>query len=482
MVDKSTALFSALRPHVVGARGAVGDVGPVRGGLRAPDQARRACPDCAREFGQDDRFCPFDGAALRYVLGSSADPLVGTVVDRRYEVLGLIGQGGMGHVYRVRHTTIERDFALKALRRDVARDPTVCQRFLREARSAAAIDHPNVCEIVDFGELSGGRPFFVMELLEGQPLSHWLRTGGPLPVAHAVQLLSRLADALTAAHSAGIVHRDLKPENIVLSDPMRTDTVSIVDFGLAQVAGLSRLTRPGVAYGTPYYMSPEQAMGRPADQRSDIYALGVVMYEVLTGRVPFEADTYMGILTKHMYAAPKPPSQLIAKSVRLGALEDLILTCLEKKPARRFQSMTALVAQLHKIARFSSDGPLVLSAGRKRREFIGPSLLADKIEPPTRGEIRRELRRLRAGRWRILIAMLALIVVGIGIAYALGGAKKDTRRVTVNPTTQLAGAGLNAAQTALSPAPLGRVPTALQPKPTTSDGEAGRSNYLPRAR
>jgi serine/threonine-protein kinase len=225
--------------------------------------------------------------------------------------LSVIGEGGMGTVYEVRHRALGKRFALKALRKDLALDAEIAARFIQEARTAAAVSHPGLVEITDFGRLESGQVYFVMELLEGTSLAALLRNGGPLPAARGLAIVRQLVHALKAAHDASIVHRDLKPDNIHIGrGDNDTDRVKIVDFGLAKVVGSSKLTRAGMVFGTPHYMSPEQAAGETVDHRADIYALGIVMYEMFTGKVPFEADSYMGVLTKHMYMTPAPPSDL----------------------------------------------------------------------------------------------------------------------------------------------------------------------------
>jgi serine/threonine-protein kinase len=302
------------------------------------------CPCCGQHFSPDGRFCPFDGEPLvrAEAWDPKADLLLGKIVDRRYEVEAVIGEGGMGRVYRVRHVSLGKRFALKALRHDLATDTEIATRFIHEARTAASVAHPGLVQISDFGHLPTGQAYFVMELLEGLPLSALLRRYGALPVGRAVKLAAGVADALAAAHAAGVVHRDLKPDNIHVRPLEDHDEVKIVDFGLAKVIGSSRLTRDGVVFGTPYYMSPEQASGEPTDHRADIYALGIVLYEMLTGRVPFEADTYMGVLTKHIYMKPVPPSEVLGMDGALGQLEHVVMRCLEKKPDKRFATLEEL--------------------------------------------------------------------------------------------------------------------------------------------
>lgn len=303
------------------------------------------CPTCRQRFSGDARFCPFDGERLQpSAQPDPPDPLVGTIIDRRYQVVQVLGEGGMGTVYRVRHTILGRQFALKVLKRELSSDPELPTRFIREAKAAAAISHPNVVQISDFGVLATEQPFFVMELLNGLPLSAIVWKSGPLRPERALPLLRQVAEGLAAAHAAGVIHRDLKPDNIHVSSSGGRDVVKVLDFGLAKVAGASRLTKNGIVYGTPHYMSPEQASGEPIDHRSDIYALGVVMYETLTGRVPFEAETYMGVLTKHLYETPDRPSRVLGEAAPpLGALEAITMRCLEKKPQKRYASMNELL-------------------------------------------------------------------------------------------------------------------------------------------
>lgn len=375
------------------------------------------CATCGSRFSNDARFCPFDGELLVATEEKAPppDPLLGKTIDDRYEVMSTLGEGGMGVVYRVRHRLLEKQLALKALRADLARDGDLGQRFIREARAAASVAHPNVVQITDFGSLPSGQPYFVMELLTGESLSTILRKGGPLPAERAVRVVKQIVAALAAAHAVGVVHRDLKPENIVVCQGSSGEIVKVLDFGLAKVAGQSRLTKAGVVFGTPYYMSPEQASGDAVDERADIYALGVVMYEVFTGRVPFEADTFMGVLTKHIYVAPTPPSVFLGGVAALGALEQIILRCLEKKPERRFESMSALGEELERVTKFTEDGALRVEP-LELREPRPMHRLADELELPSAMEMRtRRLQtapRLRPIEWAAL-ALMVTVVAGL---------------------------------------------------------------------
>jgi serine/threonine protein kinase len=291
----------------------------------------------------------------------------------------------MGSVYAVRHTALDKRFAMKVMRADLAQQGELAARFIQEARATAAIGHPNIVQITDFGQLPSGAPYFVMELLEGTPLSKMIRLGGPLPAGLAVRTLQQTAAALAAAHAAGVIHRDLKPDNIHIT---RDNLVKVLDFGVAKMAGAGRLTRTGMVFGTPHYMSPEQASGNDVDRRADIYALGIIMYEMFTGRVPFEADSYMGVLTKHMYMLPEPPSHVHEAARALGALEDVTLRCLEKKPEARYASMNELIADVESIVHFNDDKLEILRPSSHFRKPARVSVLADELEPPEKDELR----------------------------------------------------------------------------------------------
>jgi len=377
------------------------------------------CPICAQHFSGDvdARFCPFDGSKLEEAPNwdPRADPLIGHVVDKRYKVLLVLGEGGMGTVYQVKHVALGREFAMKALRRDLAQDGALSARFIQEAKAAAAVAHPAIVQITDFGQLPSKQPYFVMELLSGHSLAWLIKAGGPLPAARAVRVLRQVAEALAAAHDAGIIHRDLKPDNVHVSEAIGDrDVVKVLDFGLAKVAGASRLTRAGMVFGTPHYMSPEQATGDPVDHRTDIYSLGVVMYEMFTGRVPFEADSYMGVLTKHMYVSPTPPSEVLGGSKELGALEDITLRCLEKKPDRRFASMAELLAELDRIARLQDTGEVELSPSSSGDRKGVRSVLADELEAPSPEEV-----RIALGRAGVRPHLAPAVVVGASGLVAL---------------------------------------------------------------
>ena len=432
------------------------EFGGAGGGSALQPAERRSCPVCGSRFSGDARFCPFDGELLveGAPLDVGADPLLGAVVDNRYQVIRVLGEGGMGTVYEVEHVTLQKRFALKALRRDLSRFDDLSARFIQEAKAAAAISHPNVVQIVDFGHLPTGEAYFVMELLGGVPLSRHLHDSGSVSPERAAHILRQVSEALAAAHQSGIIHRDLKPDNIQICDSVgERELVKVLDFGLARVAGKSRLTRAGVVFGTPHYMSPEQAAGETLDQRSDVYALGVVMYEMLTGRVPFEADTFMGVLNKHIAMLPTPPSELVSDPGSLGVLEDITLRCLQKRPENRFGSMLELLDHLEAAVHQDSRG-----AARVR-----PSAFAsDAMERSGGGAaVRRSFgqRLAKVGHgWplgpahRTALAVAGAVVGGVG-AIALGTVVFGTAPSATPQPKQAAAAEPSAASTVVLPAP-----------------------------
>ena len=236
-----------------------------------------------------------------------------------YRIVKLLGEGGMGRVYVAEHIRLGRRVAMKMLRQEFAANPVAVSRFFAEARAVNRISHEHLVEITDFFENPGGENYFIMEPLKGDDLGKHLLRGGALPVARAVDIAHQTASVLAAVHAAGIVHRDLKPDNIFLVErASRPDFVKLLDFGVAKLSdahnGIKlKTTSAGAVIGTPEYMSPEQAGGLPVDHRTDIYALRVIMYEVLSGRLPFQGKSFGEMVIKHMTVAPKP----------LGSYEDL---------------------------------------------------------------------------------------------------------------------------------------------------------------
>jgi serine/threonine-protein kinase len=277
-----------------------------------------------------------------------ADPLLGKVLDGRYEIEKVLGEGGMGLVYKARHVTLGKPLAIKVLKAEVSKDAEIVQRFRQEAQSATAIGNHHIIDISDFGVLADGSTYFVMEFLDGISLTKAIEPNKPLEARRTIHIAKQLCRALGAAHDIGIVHRDLKPDNVYLiSRGGDKDFVKVLDFGIAKVGGAkSKLTQVGQVFGTPHYMSPEQCAGTAVDKRTDIYALGVIMYEMASSRVPFDADNLMGILTKHLYEEPIKPHELPPPVDVPPSLEAIIMKCLAKKADVRYQSMQEVLADL----------------------------------------------------------------------------------------------------------------------------------------
>jgi serine/threonine protein kinase len=308
------------------------------------------CPRCASPCDETHRFCFACGGELGETAKRPDDPLVGATLPGGYRVTHLVGVGGMGRVYCAEQVTLGRTVAVKVVHPHLAHDEMTAARFLNEARAASRLAHPNSVSIFDFGRTTDGHAYIVMEFLRGKDLSHVAHAEGPLSTKRIVGVLKQTLAALQEAHALGIVHRDLKPENIVL-EPLRSgsDFVKVVDFGLAKIlqadtpeSGGRVLTRPGIVCGTPEYMSPEHARGDPLDGRSDLYALGVVLFELLTGQVPFSSDSPTKTLLMHLTEQPPDPRTVAPDRSISQAMADVVATTLAKSREERFQDAQAL--------------------------------------------------------------------------------------------------------------------------------------------
>lgn len=309
------------------------------------------CPTCEREFDEGIKFCPHDATPL---VIRSADAMTGKVFDGRYQILHKLGEGGMGAVYKAIQKSTGKPVAIKVVSRGLSDNPDTIRRFQREVKLQSQLEHPNVVNIIDFSKNEEGQYYFVMNFVEGKSLRRVILDDGKLSLEAFFELAEQALDALEYAHSRGIVHRDLKADNMVVVALAHQRIVKILDFGLAkaiQAGGPSmdtELTQEGRVLGTPAYMAPEQAMGEldKIGPWTDIYSMGVVFYQMLSGKLPFESDTPWGLMHKHISAKPQPLSE-ICPDVPEG-VEIAIMRCLEKEPGARWGSAMAVKEALRK--------------------------------------------------------------------------------------------------------------------------------------
>jgi serine/threonine protein kinase len=306
---------------------------------------------------------------------AEGDEYIGKTLAKKYRVEALIGEGGMGKVYRARQLALDKPVVLKVLRQSLLSDERTVARFQREAKAASRLNHPNSISILDFGQAEDGALFIAMEFVPGQDLHQVLSREWPLPESRVIRIVSQVLSALSDAHGAGVIHRDLKPENIMLeqrrNDP---DFVKVLDFGIAKITDTNgdegpALTRAGFVCGTPEYMSPEQARGAQLDHRSDLYAVGVILYQLTTGLLPFESDSAVGFATKHLTEEPPPPTKRRPEARISPGMERLILRVLSKDPNDRPANAEAFKAEL-------------LAVDRERRRLESTARRAPVSQPP----------------------------------------------------------------------------------------------------
>jgi eukaryotic-like serine/threonine-protein kinase len=379
------------------------------------------------------------------------DPLIGRTLDGRYEVLGRLGEGGVGVVYRGRQTHLGRFVAIKVLHQDAAGIPEWRRRFEREAKALSALAHPNVVPVTDFG-IDGGVPFLVMELLQGKTLGDLIKEG-PLPLGRTLDIARQTLRGLAFAHGKGIVHRDLKPANVFLQElPDQADHVRLLDFGMAKFLEGSgsrtvpeNLTRAGIVFGTPAYMSPEQVKAGAVDARSDVYAAGILLFELLAGRRPFLADSYEGYLGAHLTQRVPSLAKLRPRIPGARLFQTLIERAMAKKPADRFEDAGALLAALEAVMAKRQVASVV---GRP----VGPR------GRPTPVALSTSASGSRWGRRALTVVTLA---AGIGAlaAYVWHDRDRATPVETAAPPSQPAPRAAAPAKQAPRPAP--------QPSPST---------------
>jgi serine/threonine-protein kinase len=357
--------------------------------------------------------------------------LVGTTLVGRYRVTRKLGQGGMGAVYEAIHTKLDKRVAIKILLERFSDHASVVERFEREARLASSIGHPHIIDIADVGADADGHTFIVMELLEGETLAQLIARSPALPERRVVQLVAQAARALAAVHGNGIVHRDIKPANLFVLD-RGGDFVKVLDFGISKLAqtdpNAPQLTETGAVLGTAAYMAPEQARGEPADHHTDIYALGVVLYEAATGVLPFAGDNDLKILDRVISAAPRPLREL--RPELSEAFEQVVLRAMARDPGARFASAAALAEALEALA--AGHAPTATSAMR-------PAAAAPRTP-------RRRLAPVAFGAGAV-----ALVAAGL-LVHASRGSRDDTVAVTI--VSEPSGAIILRDDRVLGPTPL----------------------------
>jgi eukaryotic-like serine/threonine-protein kinase len=328
------------------------------------------CTACHKPNVDGARFCAACGALLPAASAGDGDSLVGQIIGGRYRITQLLGEGGMGRVYlgEQQMGTNVRKVAVKTLQAQFTKDPQVVARFHRECGTVSELEHPNTIQFFDFGQTPDGQLYIAMEFVQGESVSDALKRG-PMPPDRAVQILAQICGSLEEAHSRGVIHRDLKPDNIILTQRAgRPDFVKVLDFGIAKrseakdQAQEQKLTQQGMVLGTPPYMSPEQFTGKQLDPRSDIYSLGVMAYEMLTGRLPFDADTPWQWATQHLTAQPIPFESLATAAAIPQPLKAVILRALAKEPEGRQASVHQFYEEITGVAPVA--GPAGLGSGK----------------------------------------------------------------------------------------------------------------------
>lgn len=459
------------------------------------------CPSCQADVAEGAKFCTFCGGLVPKAKVESADPLIGRIFARNFRIEKLLGVGGMGKVYKGTQLSLDKPVVLKLLHAHYADDETLVHRFHREARAASRLNHPNSISIIDFGQDDDGMLFMAMEYLDGRDLFTVLQKEDPIGEHRIAHIVMQVCSALSDAHDQGVVHRDLKPENIMVLDRKdQRDYVKVLDFGIAKMQDpggkeTRALTAQGMVCGTPEYMAPEQARGEDLDARTDIYALGVLMYQLVTSQLPFQADNAIGIVTKHIVEKPKPPREAFPDRNISQQMNDIILRCMAKKSADRFPNVVELSEALAPVAMagITSSQAGLAAALASSPAVTAPSDLVMQAEQastgpmpvsagPTAGSLSGAQAVAAPGRNKIVLAAAggggALLVIAVALVMLLrptasGGdnaAAAGTRVDTATPVVATAGGERGAEGQATAHAE-GADPRPSQPRAGADDGD-----------
>jgi tRNA A-37 threonylcarbamoyl transferase component Bud32 len=440
------------------------------------------CAECHKEFADQSKFCPFCGAVA--VAGAAADPNLGKMVAGKYKVEKLLGQGGMGKVYLAHNVPLDQKVVLKVLLPEYGQDPDTVKRFQHEGRAASRLRHPNVIQVMDFGAMEDGTLYMAMEFLPGKDLAHLISNEFPLGEKRIARIGAQILAALVEAHAQNIIHRDLKPENVMIEqrrgDP---DFVKVLDFGIAKITDAkTKLTAAGLVCGTPEYMSPEQAKGADLDPRSDLYSVGVIVYQMVTGLLPFDSDTPVGFLMKHLTEPPMPPSQRQPEVEVSPDLEAFIMRSLSKDPAARFPSaeemreaLLTCVPEATGPVRTATAQAVAAGASPSKPGVKAPTAAAKaapQAKPKTKVEAEPEAPPAKSGgKGGLIAAAVAAVVLagGAGAFFATrGGGDAKAPATAAAPAPAAAAPAAPPAPTApplASPAPADPAPAAAATPP-----------------
>jgi len=404
------------------------------------------------------------GAPVSHPNDPSSDRLVGQVLADRYQILSVLGEGGMGRVYLAEHVRMFRKSAVKVMSPNMALSADAISRFNREAANASRINHPNVAQIYDFGETSAGLLYLAMEYVEGETLRSLIHRGGPLAIPRAAELTRQIADALSAAHHLGIVHRDLKPDNILLTRRHDgADVVKVVDFGIAKTvqgsggerSGGQTVTTAGVSLGTPEYMSPEQLAGERLDARTDLYSLGLVLFNMLTANLPYPRVTSKETLVRRLTSKPMTLAQVVPGSTWPAKLQACLDRALAPEPVDRFENV-------NDFGRAVVEAANATESGREATTVAYPpaSVPTERIvtPPPRRGSTRPIPPSARRRSLAIASGLLVLVAAGVGafVAVRERTAFSKPAAPSISPPVSIAGAPAAARSDSSSPPLVGQ--------------------------
>jgi eukaryotic-like serine/threonine-protein kinase len=451
---------------------------------------QKVCPTCGTEYPLSERFCPRDGTALRS--SNAQGDLMGSIVAERYHILKKLGEGGMGTVYLAEHVKMGRKAALKVMNPGMNSDPDAIARFNREAANASRLNHPNVCGIYDFGETPEGLIYLAMEFIEGESLTSLIEKNGYLAAPRAASIIHQAADALAVAHDYGIVHRDLKPDNIMIAKGRDgSDMVKVVDFGIAKASSsdAQKVTKTGLVVGTPEYMSPEQLAGDKLDGRSDIYSLGLVAFNCLTGALPFPSETAQEAMIMRLTDQPKTLAEMkpdVAWPAELQAVMDKVLM---RDADERYQKSAEFGRDIAKAvenmpaAVAAAGATMVIGASAAdlpKTRMAAKGGATAKIEAPVPAPAAAAA-PVAAKKSPVMLIVAAVVVIAAGGgAYAMLGGKKDSAtQPATQPAAPPASSPANTPNPTADTKTAGQPGTATPPVKTAQNGEAQAASKSP---